>query len=518
MSRRELLLCAASGILVALSVPLVGAWPLAWFAWVPLLAALRGKPAGSAFRLGFTAGLVANIGTFHWIVVVVHTYGHAPLPFALLVLLLLASYLALYPALWAAGVARSARAGDSAAVVLGAALWVGLELLRAYTISGFPWAFSGNSQASFLPLIQVAEWTGAYGVSFLLALANLALAAVLWRVAAGASRGGALGRAAAVAVLIGLVIGWGGWRRAEIAGRMAAATPLRVAIVQANIPQDVKWNPEFVVTSLARHLAYTRDAAEDHPDLVVWPEAAVTFFFQDEDELADLIFNEADGANAAIFFGASAHDRREGPGGEEVSYFNSAYLVGPGKRLVGRYDKIHLVPFGEYVPFRNWLRFVSRVATGIAGDDFKPGAGPVVFDVAGHRFGPLICYESIFPELSRSLVGKGADFLVNVTNDAWFGRSGAPGQHLQMAVFRAVENRVGIARAANTGISAVIQPTGEVAGATALFTMSSFTAPLWTRVGDTFYTRHGDVFAWLCAVFGLGAFVAPGRRAAPARK
>ena len=518
MNARNLLLAITSGLLSAASFPPAGVSLLAWIAWVPLLLAIHGRDPRPAFALGLIAGLIANLGTFHWIVVVVYTYGHAPLVFALLTLLLLSLYLALYQACWAGGIARALQLGEGAAVWLGAALWVGLELVRTHTISGFPWALAGYSQTSFTGLIQIAEWTGPYGVSFLLILANLSFAAVLWRRTARRPVRPALQRLVLlVGGLVGVVWLGGAFRQAQIAVLMSEQKPIRVAVVQGNIPQDLKWSPENIVTSLSRHLALTADAAESSPHLIVWPEAAVTFFFQNEEVLADLIFKASDEAGAPIFFGGSAYAEEES-GVPRVRYYNSAFLVAPGEQVEGRYDKIHLVPFGEYVPFREQLRFLSRVATGIAGADFAEGGEAEVFSVAGRRFGALICYESIFPELSRALVSNGADFLVNITNDAWFGRSGAPGQHLQMAIFRAVENRVGIARAANTGVSALIQPTGEVMERTKLFTTTQFTAPLSTRVLETFYTRRGDVFASGCAILGLVAIIPFRRPALPEKK
>jgi apolipoprotein N-acyltransferase len=508
MTRRDLLLCATSGLLAAAAFPPFSIWPLAWVAWVPLLLALRGRSPRAAFLPGFTSGLVAWVATLPWIVIVVHVYGHAPLAFAVLVLFALSAYLALYPAVWAVGVACAARAGAGACVWLGAGLWVALEFLRTYLLSGFPWAILANSQAGVVPIIQIAEWTGAYGVSFLLILASLSIAGVLAAMVEGKRVQEAWFRLGVVALFVAVVFSYGQGRRDAIATRMKARHPLTVALIQGNIPQDVKWDAAFVLGSLQRYLALTAEATKKKPDLIVWPEAATTFFFQDEPRLAARIFKAADAARAPIFFGGSAY-RVEAEGGRRrARYFNSAYLVAPGGRLLGRYDKIHLVPFGEYVPFRRYLPFLPRVATGIAGEDFTPGDGQELLRVGGRKLGALICYEAIFPALSRRLERRGAQLLINITNDAWFGRSGAPGQHLEAAVFRAVEGRIGIARAANTGISALIQPTGEVTLRTALFKIVEVTGPLTPRVLTTFYTRHGDVFAWACVGLGVLAFVA----------
>jgi apolipoprotein N-acyltransferase len=433
--------------------------------------------------------------------------------FALFALLLLAAYLALFPACWAVGVACARRAGSGAAVWLGAALWVALELLRGHAFSGFPWALAGYSQAPLLPLIQVAEWAGVYGVSFLIILVNLGVAEVVHAARAGSAWRRPVLHLALLAALVAAAAGAGEARRRGIAQRMREQRPLQVALVQGNIPQDVKWSPEFVVGSLQKHLALTADASESDPDLILWPEASVTFYFQEEEALDALVFQTADAAGAPIFFGASAREAA----GDGARFYNSAFLVLPGGRVGGRYDKIHLVPFGEYVPFRRWLPFLPRVATGIAGGDFTPGRSAEILALDGQAFGALICYEAIFPALSRALVRRGAGFLVNITNDAWFGRSGAPGQHLQMAIFRAVENRIGLGRAANTGYSALIQPTGEVTVRTGLFTTVQRVGPLSPRVAETFYTQRGDVFAWGCAGLGVLAFLAGRRRRARSR-
>lgn len=512
MTRRDWLLCAASGLLSAASFPPLGWWPLAWVAWAPLLLTLRGAATGDAFRRGFVAGFVASLGIFHWIIVVVHAYGHAPMTFALFTLLLLAAYLALYPALWAAGVARLSRRGDASRIGLGACFWVALEFLRTYLISGFPWALLGNSQAPFLPLIQISEWTGAIGVSFVVILVNLALGSFAGDLLEARPAARAWVRLSAVGLAVVLVVAFGAGRKQGIETRAQGRRPLVVGLVQGNIPQDVKWDPAFVLGSLRRHVALTADAAEKKPDLVVWPEAATTFFFQDGEELSKVIHDASDQARAPIFFGSSAYEPPDGGTARALRYYNSAFLVRPGGHRDGRYDKIHLVPFGEYVPFRRLLPFLSRVATGIASGDFTPGREPVIFRLDGRRFGALVCYEGIFPALSRDLANRGADLLVNITNDAWFGRSGAPGQLLQMAVFRAVEERTGMARAANTGISALIQPTGEITARTALFTMTQITGPVAPKLFPTFYARHGDVFSWACAALAAAGLAWAGRR------
>jgi predicted amidohydrolase len=271
--------------------------------------------------------------------------------------------------------------------------------------------------------------------------------------------------------------------------------PLAVAIVQGNIDQGVKWDPAWQSKALQLYRYLTLEAARERPRLIVWPETAVPFFLREDPRRAEL---ETLARAAGAYLLVGAPDRLS-----EQSR-NSAFLVGPDGRMLGQYDKRHLVPFGEYVPLRRLLFFVNVLAGGGIGE-FAPGKEATVFSTPAGRFGVVICYEAIFPGEVREFFLGGADFLVNITNDAWFGRSAAPAQHLAMAAFRAVENRAYLVRAANTGISAIVAPDGRIVRSSGLFTPAVLSAPITPRAGVSFYTRYGDLFAWGTVVVALAA-------------
>ncbi len=275
-------------------------------------------------------------------------------------------------------------------------------------------------------------------------------------------------------------------------------------MVQGNIAQDKKWAPGFQAATIDRYAEMTREAASQGVDLIAWPETAVPFFFQSDVTYRGRILDLARETKTPLLFGSPAFRRTE----TDVTLFNRAYLLSAEAELVDIYDKIILAPFGEFIPFKSsFLFFLDKLVEGIG--DFAPGTNPTVFPLSPHAFGVLICYEGIFPDLVRQFVDRGATFLINITNDAWFGRSSAPYQHLVMEAMRAVENRVPLIRAANTGISAVIDVTGRIRTQTALSESAFFVEEVtWPQV-TSFYTAYGDVFARLCA---LGAVCMLGYR------
>ncbi len=479
-SARDLFLAALSGGLLVLAFPRADLGPVAFVALVPLLVAIRGATWRAAARLGFAAGFAFFLGSLYWLAPTVVRYGGLPWAAAAGILLLLAGYLALYVAGFAAGVAILGQRG--AAVVLSAAArWVALELLRAHLFTGFPWNLLGHSQYQNLPLVQIAAVTGAYGVSFLVLAVNAAVADILavrpaWRRAVPSAA------TAALLVAGALAYGW-----AAPAGR--GPETMRVALVQGNIPQGVKWEPGYQDATLGVYRDLTLGQAGRRPDLVVWPETAVPFLLR-EDSRRPAVEGLAAEIGAPLLVGAPD---REGP--PSSRYTNSAFLITPQDGIVRKYDKVHLVPFGEYVPLKRVLSFVNKLAQGTIGD-FAPGTEFTVFSVPAGRFGVTISYEVYFPVQVRRYVRDGGQFLVNITNDAWYGRSAAPYQHIAMVVFRAVENRRYLVRAANTGISAVVAPDGRIVARSGLFERTVLTAAIAPRAGLTPYARYGDVFAW----------------------
>jgi apolipoprotein N-acyltransferase len=284
---------------------------------------------------------------------------------------------------------------------------------------------------------------------------------------------------------------------------LAARPPVgsvRVGIAQGNVEQDRKWDPAFQQETMRRYTALTRDAATAGAELVVWPETAAPFFFQEPNALRADVLALAREHSVALFFGSPAYRPL---GADRWQQVNRAYLVGPDGMERDWYDKIVLVPFGEYVPYASVLFFVDQMVESIGG--MAPGQRATVFDGPSGSFGALICYEGIFPALSRRLVADGADYLVNVTNDAWYGRTSAPRQHLVQATFRTIENRVPMVRAANTGISAVIGADGRLVWTGPQDQLVWHVAEVSYGATRTFYTRFGDVFVWLCVLVTLAA-------------
>lgn len=487
--RRDHLFAALSGGMLALSFPKPALWPLAWIAFVPLLVAIGRKSPRQAGVLGFMAGTVAYAGILYWLNIVMVSFGHLPVAVSVCLYLVLTAYLSLFPAAAAWGMRRGELMGISPMMSF-PVLWVGLEYLRAFALTGFPWASLGYSQYGLLHLIQIADLTGVYGISFLVALANVVLYRLLKsrfsRQPCPLPAGGLL----VLAVLVAGVLWYGSHRLAEpVSGK-----PLKVALIQGNIPQDVKWDPAFQEATVAIYEKLTRQAMAGRPGLVIWPESAAPFFFQDEYVYAQRVIGLVKGTGSYLLFGSPAYEQ----GADRLHYLNSAFLVGPDGIVLGRSDKRHLVPFGEYVPLARLLPFVHKLVAGIG--DFSPAPRLAPLETDRGRLGVLVCYEGIFPELSRAYVRAGSQILVNISNDAWYKRSSAPYQHLTMTVFRAVENRVPLVRATNTGITAIIDSRGRIHGATRLFEEAVVSGEVTPGSEKTFYTRRGDLFAGVCLV------------------
>jgi apolipoprotein N-acyltransferase len=487
-------LAIASGVLIALSFPNTGYSFLAWLALIPLLIALEGASPATAFRVGFTCGFSAYAIILYWINIVITRYGHLPWGVSIPLYLLLSAWLALFYAL-ATLVARfGEQEGYKSAFTLPVA-WVTGDFLRSFLLTGFPWAMLGHSQYRTLPLIQIADITGVYGITLLIVLANVVFYRVL-----RASWGGAAPypvKSALVLFVTLIATLYYGFDRLNDAGARAAR-PLRVALIQGNIPQDVKWSPAFRDSTLATYERLTRDAGREPVDLVVWPESAVPFFLQDQPREAGEIQGLARELKTHLLLGSPAHEERNG----SITFLNSAFVISPDGETIARGDKLHLVPFGEYVPLGRVFPFISKIVVGIG--DFSAGEHATPLPLASTRAGLLVCYEAIFPELAREYVRNGARILVNITNDAWFGDSSAPYQHLSIAVFRAVENRVPLLRAANTGVTAIIDRNGHIRAMTPLFEESFKSGEVTPGTGDSLYLRIGDAAVWLCGLLTAG--------------
>jgi len=497
MTRRSLALSALSGLLLAASFPSLGYSFLAWFALVPLLFALRDQTVRTGLWLSGSFGLVFFCCTVYWVTNSVHFYGHVPLLPASLITLLLCVILALFIVPFGGALVHIRATHPRLLFLAAPALWGTLEYARTHLFSGFPWALLGYSQYRSLPVIQIADLLGVYGISFLIVLVNIGIAEVL----ADRKRYRPL---LAAAIMTAVVIGYGYYRLNAPEG----AGSIRIAVVQGNIEQDKKWDPSYQGEVIATYKRLTLKALEQRPDLVVWPETATPFYFGgsgDNEKWTGDLRQFVRTMNTPLLFGSATYEVKPG---RVIDLRNSAFLLDRDGATSAVYHKMHLVPYGEYIPMKKVLFFVEKLVQAIG--DFQTGTEYTVMKVrppGGNDVGlsTVICYEIIFPDLVRRFVNNGATVMTTITNDAWFGRTGAPYQHFSMAVLRAVENHVPIARAANTGISGFIDAKGHILETTSIFTEAYLTRSLTPSTKKTFYTRYGDVFAWLCVI---GSFLA----------
>ncbi len=495
---RYLLAALASALLLAAPYQFPHTWPLAFVAFLPLFWAVRRQTGSTAFKLFFLSGTLFYSFTGYWLCLV-NMFGF----------LLLALYLAVYWGLFGA-FARFFLASNqlrSAATV--AAIWTLLEYVRGWMFSGFPWAILGYSQWKNLPFIQVSEFIGAYGISFILMWTNALLARL--------RRHDKVRAAAVLGLLLTGVWGWGSLtlhsRESFYKDGKPKAT-LRVSVLQGNIPQEEKWDARIKSIIFEKYKRLTFMAAMEKPDLIVWPETSFPGYLEDEALMAAHLRGTARGAKTYLLVGAPTIGDLETE--KTMRFFNSAILYGGDGEERDRYSKVHLVPFGEYVPFERFIGFIRNL---VPIGHFSPGEKQTVFSVVSqHRpiriaakFGVLICYEDIFPGLVRELCANGADFLVNITNDAWFGKTSAPYQHAQASVFRAVENRVPLVRATNTGLSCFITSEGRVVASVKkdgeeIMVSGYQSHEIILRRGRSFFTKYGDFFFWLTLAWLVFAF------------
>jgi len=512
------LACLSAGLLVV-AFPKFDLGALAWVALVPLLVALEGKGPGAAYALSYLTGLLSFFGICYWIWAVP---GWNLIDGFLIGVL----YLPQYVALWGLGLAWLRRLTGVSPALVAPPLWVTLEYLRSSVpLLAFPWMLLGHSQHAYPSLIQISSVTGAYGLGFLIVLVNTAVAGIvlhlLRRSPAPAARPRRFPLAApvAAAVLLAMTLLHG----QTVLLSAAPAEEATIALVQGNIPQNQKWDRSRRQMILDRYAALTREAARSSPLLIVWPETAVPGDVEHEPELKRAIARVAVETRSHLLVGSAEHAKfsRRDVGDR---YYNSLYLFAPDGAIRGQYRKIRLVPFGEYEPLGSVLTWPRAIAA--ATGKFLAGERYTRFAVGGVPFGAVICWEAIFPDLFREFVRGGARFMIVATNEAWFEKTAAPYQLLAMSAFRAAENGVAIARAANTGVSALIDPFGRVTrrltgpGGRDLFVEGVLVGGVSPARGPTPYTLYGDVFAYIMVavtllVWGGARFRPRRRRASP---
>ena len=506
LNKIKITLAILSGLLLTGSFPNVNFSWLAWFAFVPLLISLRDLPLKESFFLGFLAGVTHYLTLVYWLIHTMRTYGHLPWHLSVVILILLSAYLALYFAVFSAALSRFF-SKPSVMFIIIPVFWVGLEYIRSFFLSGFPWELIGYSQFKMLQILQISDIFGVYGVSFLVVLSNATIFILFLYLTGQKWRGEKITKiqalfATSVFVCI-FIVAWSyGTLRIKSIDRLVAKSPSkRVAFVQGNIKQSEKWDQAFQLATIKKYINLSHRTKGQKAELVVWPETAAPFYFLKDTQLSKMIIRGIADIPSDFIIGSPCYDHRN----KRVEYFNSAYLISSAGNVYGRYDKAHLVPFGEYIPLKRWLPFLGKIVEHVG--DFKPGKKGNTLQWNNHRLGFLICYEIIFPDLSRAMVKNQAALLVNITNDAWYGRTSAPYQHFSKAVFRAVENRRALVRSANTGISGFIDPVGRVIDPTDLFedAVRTHTVPLMNEI--SFYSRFGDLFAICClAVMALIIF------------
>ncbi|MCE5313137.1 MAG: apolipoprotein N-acyltransferase [Nitrospiraceae bacterium] len=492
-----------TGLLLALSFPDHNFFIFAWVGLVPLLITAYGSDTKQAFIKGFIAGLVFFTTTIYWISHSIHHYGHIPLILSLLLVVILCAYLALYVGAFAAIYSYCMKKTDLPAVFIAPVFWTTLEFLRSYLMTGFPWASLGYSQYSFLHFIQIADITGIYGISFLLVAINGAITDLVIMEKRKIEKPlytlvPTISGLTLLCVSLVLVFSYGFYRL----NQNRPLKDVRIAVVQGNIEQDAKWSPEYQNTVISIYKDLSRQASVHAPAMIVWPESALPFAFNYDKKLAEDLTAFQKELNAYLLTG-SIMVKQPDPEKKILSpgSSNSAILLDRDGKLSYVYDKIHLVPFGEYVPLRGLLFFVDRLAYGIG--EYIPGDTYLKATTPFGRFGTLICYEIIFPGMVRKFFTKGGDFIVTITNDAWFGRTKGPYQHFSMAVFRAIENRKPVIRAANTGISGLIDSNGRIQMASSLFERRYMILNAKTDSFMTFYTKFGDIFTYLSIISAL---------------
>jgi len=488
-----------SGLLLTLCFPTINFFFLAWVALVPFLLSLYNKNPKEAFWTGIMFGIPYFFGTEYWIYHSINYYGGVPFIVSITIVFLLCLYLSLYTGVFAMLFSLNFKPSRIPIPFFAPSLWVALEFLRSYVFTGFPWSSIGYTQYKFLNIIQISDITGIYGVSFLIVAVNDAVAELL--LIRKRLREMPLFPISLPIIWFSILLFffsatliYGQWRLLQ----ERPGTVFRASVIQGSIEQDRKWNPAYQDAVTNTYGILSLKVVSSSPNLIVWPETSIPFFFGTDREYTEKLTAIQKKLGAYLLFGSVLVKEK---GEERRLLSNSALLLDETGNIVYSYDKIHLVPFGEYVPLRKFFFFIDKLVVGIG--DYIPGSQYEVAVTPFGQFATLICYEAIFPGLVRKFYLKGGDFIVNITNDAWFGKTTGPYQHFSMAVFRAVENRKPLIRAANTGISGFIDSNGRILTETSLFQQTTLTREVRTDSTKSFYTKYGDLFSYLCIVFSI---------------
>ena len=520
--RSRYLAAVLAGLLLAAAFPKIGIAGLAWIAPALMLAAALGKRGWESFRLGYVAGLAYYLASLCWLLLIPYRWHSIPLGPAA-GWLALSAYVALYPATWVwllcpVGVLARSWTQRTLWAIYGAALWVALQMLVDRLFTGFPWNPLGASQYQMVPLIQIASVTGIYGVSFLVVWVSLSLlSASLMVVLRPTTRSAWVSEIILPALVVALVFNFG-FR--QLAREPAAEHTLNVTLIQPSIPQTLIWDTSRDMDRFHELIHLSEQALTNRTDLLIWPEAAVPSYARWDTNLYPAITNLVRQHRVWLILGSDDVGRAAPPAPpDKYEYYNASFLVSPDGEFVSRYIKRNLVVFGEYIPLVRWLPFIKWF-TPIEGG-FTTGDHPVPFilDHPHAKTSSLICFEDIFAQTAREAADDDTDFLVNLTNDGWFGENGAQWQQAAAALFRTVENGLPLIRCCNNGLTGWVDAHGRlrqifrddrgtIYGPGYLTAQIPLLAPGEKRI-PTFYHRHGDWFGWTCV--GIVGIVLIGR-------
>lgn len=487
----------ASGFLLTWCFPNANLFYLAFLALVPWLISLKSMNAKQSFYSGLVFGIVHFCSLIYWIVPTLIEYGKLHLILAVCALLFLSFYLGLFPAVFAYLLKEIS--GSFVKPLLASCIWVSLEYIRTYLFSGFAWGALGYSQYLNLILIQIADFSGIYGISFLIILTNYIIADI-WISFVSKEQKVLLIPVIYTLVLIVACLFYGANRIKFIDQQIKTSFKPTISIVQGNIDQDKKWSRKFQKQTLEKYISLSTTQIKKKPDLIVWPETALPFYYTYDKKLSEQIDEFIRSSKTNFLIGSLAFEQVD----NKIKYYNRAYMLDRFSIIKQSYDKHHLVPFGEYVPFKKYFDFLGKI-TEQAGN-FSIGKEelfPLQFNE--YKTGVLICFEILFPHIATKFVKNKADILTTITNDAWFGNTSAAKQHFAIAVLRSVENRRSVVRVANTGISGFINPFGKVLYTTKTFTDKAFAYEIPALKTISFYTKYKDVFAVCTLIVSLFA-------------
>ena len=478
-------LAALSGVLFACSFPNVAAGWLMFFALLPLFVALaRAESYKGAFLLGWLSQTIAWLLMVPWVIRVMSHYGGLPYVTGVVIFVAMCAYLGMYGGLFALLFHRIAPRTSFRRWLLIPLAWAAVEYARTYLFSGFPWSLIAASIVDYPSLVQFDRVAGPYALGVLILLPSMLVA---WLIVA---RPNGIQRLFAIAGIAIITFVW--WTTGYVAAKVimrSNGTPVaRAALLQPNISQEMRWDNDNLVLIFRRMMAMTEEATSRGVQVVIWPESTVPLSYATTDFYRQAIEEISRAHDVDIILGSVAEDPMQ-----PSKMWNAAFLVSGG-RTIGHYDKIRLVPFGEYVPMRKMLFFAHALVHAVGQFEFGTKDTPLG---GRFRYGPAICYEVVFPQIPRTQVVHGANVLITITNDAWYDGTSAPRQHLNQARLRAIETDRYLLRAGTTGISAVVDPTGQIVEQLAMGKQGTIYASFQPRTSTTPYARFGDWFAWL---------------------